>query len=121
LLSSLRDPGGSGSDQWVWDDFTLDAARPVTEIQWRGGYDPILFGLGGPVFDFEIAIYPSIPAGTAPDVAHPPLVHYQVGGNAGETPAEVLGGVQTYDYRFSLPVPFQPAQCKWGCDYGSDS
>jgi hypothetical protein len=32
-----------------------------------------------------------------------------VRGNAGETPADVMGGVQTYDYRCSLPVPFQVA------------
>jgi adenosylmethionine-8-amino-7-oxononanoate aminotransferase len=28
---------------------------------------------------------------------------------AGETPADVLGGVQTYDYRFVLPTPFEAA------------
>jgi hypothetical protein len=29
--------------------------------------------------------------------------------DANETPAEVLGGVQTYDYRYALPTPFQAA------------
>ena len=77
----------------------------ITEVQWRGGYSPAR--LGGPVVDFTLAIYPSIPAGTEPDVAHPPLVHYQVGGNAGETPVDVLGDVQTYAYRDSLPAPFE--------------
>ena len=109
LQSSMRDPDGSASDQWAWDDFTLGWTQPITEVQWRGGYDPAKLGSGGPVVDFTLAIYPTNLTGLEPDVAHPPLVHYQVGGNAGETPAEVLGGVQTYDYRFTLPAPFQAA------------
>jgi hypothetical protein len=109
LQSSLRDPDGSASDQWAWDDFTLGRTQTITEIQWRGGYDPARLGSGGPVVDFTLAIYPSNPAGFEPDVAHPPLVHYQLGGNAGETAAVVLGGVQTYDYQYALPVPFQAA------------
>ena len=55
------------------------------------------------------SIYASIPSGIQPDISQPPLVHYEVGGNANETPAEVLGGVQTYDYRYALPAPFQAA------------
>ena len=109
LQSSLRDPDGSASDQWAWDDFTLGRTQTITEVQWRGGYDPARLGSGGPVVDFALAIYPSNPAGFEPDVAHPPLVHYQLGGNAGETAAVVLGGVQTYDYQYALPVPFQAA------------
>jgi hypothetical protein len=109
LQSSLRDPDGSGIDQWVWDDFTLGANQAISEVRWRGGYDPARLGSGGPVVDFTLAIYPSNPTGFEPDVAHPPLVHYQLGGNAAETAAEVLGGVQTYDYHYRLPVPFQAA------------
>jgi hypothetical protein len=105
--SSLRDPDGSASDQWAWDDFTLGWTQTITEVQWRGGYDPARLGSGGPVVDFTLAIYPSNAGGFEPDVSHPPLVHYQLGGNAGETPADVLGGVQTYDYGYALPVPFQ--------------
>ena len=105
LQSSLRDPDGSASDQWAWDDFTLGWTQTITEVQWRGGYDPARLGSGGPVVDFTLAIYPTNLTGFEPDVAHPPLVHYQLGGNAGETPAEVLGGVQTYDYRYHPAGP----------------
>jgi hypothetical protein len=107
--SSMRDPDGSASDQWAWDGFILGWTQTITEIQWRGGYDPARLGSGGPVVDFTVAIYPSSLGGAQPDVTHPPLVDYPVGGNAAETLAAVLGGVQTYDYRFTLPVPFQAA------------
>jgi len=109
LRSSLRDPDGSDTDQWAWDGFTLASTVDITEVKWRGGYDPLQHGSGGPVFNFIVDIYASIPAGTQPDLSQPPLVHYEVGGNANETPAEVLGGVQTYDYHYTLPAPFQAA------------
>ena len=107
LLSSLRDPDGSATDQWAWDGFRFAWTQTITEIRWRGGYDPARLGSGGPVFDFVVAIYASTPNGAQPDVAQPPLVHYEVGNNAGETASDVLGGMQTYDYRFILPSPFQ--------------
>lgn len=109
LLSSLRDPDGSATDQWVWDGFIFSSAQTITEIRWRGAYDPSRFGSGGRVFDFVVDIYPSNANGSQPDVAHPPLAHYEVGGNAGEVAADVLAGVQTYDYRFALPAPFEAA------------
>jgi hypothetical protein len=109
IQSSLRDPDGSATDWSIWDSFTLDQAQAIGEVRWRGGYDPRRSASGGKVHNFIVDIYPSIPAGTEPNIAGAPLVHYEVGGNAGETPAEVLGGVQTYDYRFTLPVPFQAA------------
>ena len=59
--------------------------------------------------DFTVDIYPSIPVGSEPDVAKGPLIHYEVGGNANETPAEMVGDVQMYDYSFTLPVPFEAA------------
>ena len=68
LLSSLRDPDGSATDQWVWDEFTLGWTQAITEVQWRGGYDPARLGSGGPVFDFTVAIYASIPSGLQPDL-----------------------------------------------------
>ena len=107
LHSSLRDPDGSDTDQWTWDSFAFDTARTITEVQWQGGYDPDRRDSGGPVRDFTVEIYASIPSGIEPDITKPPLVHYEVGGNAGETPADVLGGVQTYDYQFVLPAPFE--------------
>ncbi len=109
LPSSLRDPNGSPTDQWVWDGFTFGWTQDITEVQWRGGYDPAWLGSGGPVFNFTVAIYASIPSGAQPDLAQPPLVRYEVGGNANETPAAVLGGVQTYDYHYVLPIPFTAA------------
>ena len=109
IPSSLRDPDGSATDWSIWDGFAFDQAQTIAEVRWRGGYDPAKSGSGGPVQDFTVDIYPSIPAGTEPNIAGRPLVHYKVGGNAGETPADVLGGVQTYDYRFTLPAPFQAA------------
>jgi uncharacterized repeat protein (TIGR01451 family) len=60
------------------------------------------------VANFTVDIYASIPSGTEPNLSQR-LVHYEVGGNANETPAQVLGGVQTYDYNFVLPTPFQAA------------
>ena len=103
--SSWWSPDGSSSDQYVWDNFTLASTQSITETDWMGGYDPALFGSGGPVVDFGVAFYPSIPAGTQPDITTP-LVQYQTGGNAGETPAGLLGGVMMYDYHFTLPTPF---------------
>jgi len=108
LQSSLRDPDDVTTDQWVWDGFTLDSSHAITEVQWRGGYDPARLGSGGPVFDFTVEIYPSRPSGTEPNLTDPPLVHYHVGGNAGEAAAEILGGVQTYDYHYALPAPSRP-------------
>jgi hypothetical protein len=105
----LRDPDGSATDQWAWDGFTLDWTQAITEVQWRGGYDPAWLGSGGAVFNFTVAIYASIPSGSQPDLSQPPLMRHEVGGNANETPAEVLGGVQMYSYRYTLPTPFQAA------------
>lgn len=106
--SSWWDPDGSSADQYDWDNFTLGSSRSITETSWMGGYDPALFASGGPVLDFVVAFYPSIPAGTQPDILNP-LVQYQTGGNAGETPAGTLGGVAMYNYHFVLPTPFQAA------------
>jgi hypothetical protein len=109
LPTSLRDPGGSDLDRVVWDNIGFENAQTIGEVRWRGGYDPAGKGAGGPVHDFTIEIFQSIPAGSEPDLAVAPFVHYRVGGNAEETPAEVLGGVQTYSYRFELPEPFEAA------------
>ena len=97
LPSSWWQPNESSFDHYVWDNFTLDSAQTITEIQWRGGYDPARFGSGGPVVDFTVAIYRSIASGTEPDVVNPPLISYQAGGNAGETPVGEFGGIMMYD------------------------
>lgn len=115
LPSAWREPGGSGTDRAVWENFGFENAQTISEVRWRGGYDPAMKGSGGPVQDFTVGIYESIPAGSEPDLAKAPLVHYRVGGSAGETAAEVVRGVQMYDYRFALPVAFEaaPATTYW--------
>jgi hypothetical protein len=112
LYQSSRN--GTDYDQYVWDGFTLPSSQAITEIRWRGGYDPARFGSGGPVLDFTVAIYPSIMGGSQPAVTNPPLVQYQTGGNAGETPAGPSGNITMYDYDFALPAPFQAT---WGTTY----
>jgi hypothetical protein len=109
LLSSLDYLDESEIKQWVWESFAFDTVQTITEVRWRGGYDPSRRGSGGAVRDFTIEIYPSIPVGAEPDVANLPLVHYEVGDNAGETPAGEVAGMETYDYRFILPTPFEAA------------
>lgn len=109
--SSWWDPDGSDYDQYVWDGFILGSNEGITEVHWRGAYDPAYFGSGGPVIDFTVEIWSSIQGGSQPDIgsvfAPNPLVQYDVGGNAGQTPAGVFGGVTMYDYTFTLPTPFQ--------------
>jgi len=105
--SSWWSPDESSYDMYVWDNFTLDTAQGITDVQWMGGYDPARGGSGGPVSDFTIAFYSSTAGDTQPDIVNPPLVHYQTGGNADETPAGQFGGVMMYNYTFTLPAPFQ--------------
>lgn len=104
--SSWLDPDGSNYDQYVWDAFTLADSADIVSVTWRGAYDPAFGGGGGPVMDFTIGFYASIPGGSQPDVAHPPLVEYTVGSNAGESPAGLAGGVLVYEYAFVLPAAF---------------
>jgi len=108
FLSSWLSPGESNYDEYVWDNFTLASGQVITEVQWRGGYDPAKAGSGGPVLDFTVAIYLSTIAG-APDLVNPAPVQYQTGGNAGQTLAGTFGGVTMYDYVFTLPAPFYAA------------
>ena len=107
LQSSWWDPDGSDWDQYVWDNFTFPTDQSVTEVHWRGGYDPTRFGRGGPVLEFSVAFYPSIAANIEPDIVHPPLARYRTGDNAGETAAGLFGATTLYDYAFTLPRPFQ--------------
>jgi len=106
--SSWWDPNGSDWDQYLWDGFILVEGGSINEIRWRGGYDPTKFGSGGPVLDFTIAIYASIPAGTLPDILTP-LVEHRTQGSAGETFVGTFGSVNMYDYAFTLPTPFMAA------------
>jgi hypothetical protein len=108
IQSSWWDPDDSDWDIYSWDDFTLPAPHAITEINWRGG---LLYGgsYGGPVVNFTVAIYASTPGLFQPDILNPPLVQYETGGNAEQTPAGVFGGTDLYDYHFVLPSPFQAA------------
>lgn len=107
--SSWWDPDGSNYDEYVWDRFVLASSADVDSIEWRGTYDPAYSGAGGPVVNFTVGIYGSIPGGSQPDFSRPPLVEYDTGDNGGETYVGVVGGATMYDYRFTLPAPF-PAQ-----------
>ncbi len=101
-------PSSSSSndyDQFVWDDFTLSSTQAITEIHWRGAYDPKYALYAGPVVDFIVGIYGTSIAGE-PAVGNLPLAEYQAGGNAGETLAGTFGGIPMYDYTLVLPSPF---------------
>ena len=63
------------TDQFVWDDFTLPLTQDIATIEWRGGYDPALAHIAGPVTDFTVAIYANSIA-NEPDVVNLPLVEY---------------------------------------------
>ena len=103
--SSWWSPDESNSDKFLWDNFTLTNTQEITEIQWRGGYDPNVFNGAGTVVDFEVAIFAS--NGAEPAYLSGPLVAYATGGNAGETFAGIFGGAAMYDYSFTLPAAFQ--------------
>ncbi len=104
--SSKWAPDGGDYDQYVWDDFTLRSTTTISAIDWAGTYDPAKSGSGGKVPDFVVAVYPSIPAGSQPDIARTALVEYHTDGNANETAADAIAGVQYYGYSFVLPTPF---------------
>jgi hypothetical protein len=106
IPSSWRQPKGSTTDRSVWDNFLFETAHTITEFRWVGGYDPAKAGSGGPVLSFSVDIHGSIPAGSEPNLALAPLVHYVVDGNAGETKLDPIGGAPLYEYRFTLPQPF---------------
>lgn len=99
---------GNDYDQYIWDDFTLTSSRTLTSVDWRGVYTSGGYW-GGPVTDFIISIWATNPlVSSEPDVIHPPLVQYTVGGNAGENPLQPTGQAsQSYhDYHFDFPSPF---------------
>ena len=95
---------GSDWDQLTWENFTLSSDTAITQVQWRGGYQ--YNAQYGPLINFTVSFYPSIAAGTEPDIAHPPLAEYTTGGTANQTPVGNFGGVAMYDYSFTLPAAF---------------
>ncbi len=112
-MSSRYQPNGTNNDQFVWDSFSVPAAQAVTEIRWRGGYDPQWVFLGGILVNFRVSIYESTPGLSQPNLGagYPgtpaTLVAYDTGGKAGETSAGQFGGVPMFDYHFVLPTVFQ--------------
>ena len=103
--SSWWAPDESNYDEYLYDNFTLPYTQNITAIKWRGGFDPTKISGAGAVVDFQVAIYGTV-AGT-PDIVGGPLVTYQTGGNAGQSAAGIFGGIDMYDYTFTLPVTFQ--------------
>ena len=98
---------GSDYDQYVWDNFTLNSTRAITEIVWRGVYNSG-GSVGGAVIDFTVGVYTSTAGNTQPDHLNGLLVQYTLGGTAGETPPWTPSGMSAsiHDYAFTLPVPF---------------
>ena len=110
-LSSWYAPDGLDSDQYVWDSFSLASAAAISEIRWRGGYG---YGASGfssaPVTAFRIDIYRSTPGLLQPDLQPGGrLARYTINNNASETAVGNIGGIHFYDYKFTLPTPFQAA------------
>ena len=111
FVSSWYPPDGTDYDNFVYDSFVLPSATAVTELTWRGGYLYTGYGL---ITDFTITFYASTAGDTQPLCGIPGdndtfLAQYHVGGTAGQTPAGTFGGIQMYDYHYTLPTPFQAA------------
>lgn len=102
-LSARWGEDGSDYDEHTWDNFTLASTRAITEIRWRGGYVNVV----APISQFEVSLWSSIPAGSQPNIGAGPIVEYTFPGNAGQTPAGTVNGVNVYDYSVTLPVPFE--------------
>ncbi len=111
IPSAWVSPGGSDGDAYAYDSFVLGDDTSVREVRWRGGY--ATGASYGHVTDFTITFYASAANDTQPNCTNPHLsetnylASYQVGGNAGETVFENVGGTTMYDYAFVLPTPFQ--------------
>lgn len=90
----------------------MPTAQAVTEIRWRGGYDPQMAYWGGNILNFKVSIYESTPGLSQPylgpgyPVTPATLVSYDTGDKAGETSAGMFGGVEMYDYHVTLPSSF---------------
>lgn len=113
--SSRYQPNGTDYDQFVWDSFSVPSAQAVTEIRWRGGYNPGWAYWDGQIANFHVSIYASIPGNSQPFLGpgYPntpaTLIAYDTGNTAGEASAGVFDGVEMFDYHFTLPTPFQAA------------
>lgn len=112
-MSSRYQPNGTDYDQFVWDSFSVPSAQALTEIRWRGGYDPNMAYWAGDIVNFRVSIYESTPGLSQPNLgpgypATPAtLIAYDTLDTAGETSAGLFGGVEMFDYHFVLPTVFQ--------------
>jgi hypothetical protein len=113
LMSSRYQPNGTDYDQFVWDSFSVPTAQAVTEIRWRGGYQPDMAYWGGDILNFKVSIYESTPGLSQPHLGpgYPgnpaTLVSYDTWDKAGEVSVGVFGGVAIFDYHLVLPTVFQ--------------
>jgi hypothetical protein len=116
--SAWYPPDGLDGDIRCWDAFRFTNTQTVTQLRWTGGYTNFLSGAGQAyAHAFTIAIWPSIAAGSQPDIVSGPMVEYDAMNNCGETPAGVSIQANTlgvppglcplYTYSYTLPVPFQ--------------
>ena len=107
MLSSYLAPDGNVDGmEYRFEKFTLAETVGISQIRWRGGY----VGnnqAANPVVEFNIKFYASTANGFYPDLANPHLKKYTITGNANETAAAVIGGVQMYDYSVTLPTSFR--------------
>lgn len=112
ITSSWTDPGGSDTDLYAYDEFTINSNVSITEVRWRGGYAS--GGSLGHVFNFTVTLFASIANGTQPLCGNPQLedtnpvylAKYSVGSNANETLVGPVAGITMYDYSFVLPTAF---------------
>jgi hypothetical protein len=107
LLSSYMLPDGNiDGMEYRFEKFTLATTTGISEMRWRGGYIGNNAAIN-PVVEFIIKIYGSTANGFYPDFANPILKKYTITGNANQTAAVLVGGVQMYDYSATLPTSFQ--------------
>lgn len=114
--SSWWSPISSDYDTFVWDNFSLNSNQSITQIQWTGGYNPLLtgYGAGQTPTSFTIQIWSSLDSGVValqPDLTNAQggggnLAQYTINGNAGETLTGNINGVATYSYSYTLNTPF---------------
>lgn len=117
--ATLMQSSGNGMDydKYVWDNFTLSSDQDISEIRWRGGYDPQIPPVypSSQVWYFDVSIWGTV-AGQ-PNIGAAPLALYEMVPN-NEAPAGTFNGTPMYDYSFSLAAsPFTPFHAVAGTEY----
>ncbi|MEO6741193.1 MAG: hypothetical protein ABIP20_13145, partial [Chthoniobacteraceae bacterium] len=106
LPSAFLTPDGIDGQCFAYEKFALNTTQDITDVRWRGGFDPAFFVASNPVVEFVIKFYASTANGFYVDFTTPVLKKVTITGNASQTPAGVFGGVQMYDYHVTLPSSF---------------